>query len=237
METIIFDVDDTLYDQTLPFKKAFTQVIQEPFSDEKIDKVYIASRKYSDALFDEWEAGEVSTQQLHTYRITAACEEFGIGLSEQTAIAFQAAYYREQQRIQLFDAVEQLLDLLHQENKQLAVLTNGGEHHQRMKMDQLAIERWIPKEHIFISGALGHAKPKQEAFHFIEDKLKLDKAQTVYIGDSFDNDIVGAKQVGWKAIWLNHRHRKLPKSNVRSDATVFSAKELLDLFSTSIHWV
>ncbi|MEH7236399.1 HAD family hydrolase [Bacillus sp. JJ1562] len=53
----------------------------------------------------------------------------------------------------------------------------------------------------FISGTIGHAKPKREVFDFIEQKMDLDQTKTVYIGDNFEKDIIGAKEAGWQAIW------------------------------------
>lgn len=108
--------------------------------------------------------------------------------------------------------------------------TDGDGDHQSMKIKQLNLAKWIPVEHFFISGKIGHAKPKQEVFHYIEKNLQLDKTKTVYIGDSFENDIVGAKEAGWHAIWMNHRKRNAPVSTVKPDHTVHHGKELLDLF-------
>ncbi|MFC4024398.1 HAD family hydrolase [Oceanobacillus longus] len=230
MDTIIFDVDDTLYDQALSFKRTCTKMIQETFTDAELDKLYITSRKYSDALFDKSVAGEISIKDMHILRIKAALEEFGITISDEKAMDFQEAYVAEQQKIALFDEVEELLELLYQENKQLAILTNGSKGHQSMKIKQLKLDRWIPEEHIFISGAIGHAKPTREVFHIIENKLKLDKKKTVYIGDSFDNDIVGAKQAGWHAIWMNHRKRNNREDIFKPEKIVYSASELLDIF-------
>lgn len=36
----------------------------------------------------------------------------------------------------------------------------------------------------------------REVFDFIEEKMDLDKTNTVYIGDNFEKDIIGAKQAG-----------------------------------------
>ena len=227
IDTIIFDVDDTLYDQALSFKNTVKKKFQTTLSEAELDRMYIISRKTSDALFDQSEAGEISILEMHIRRVTSACEAFDIPITRQKAIEFQAAYVEEQKKIRLFDEVRDLLDHLKQENKQLGVLTNGEKNHQAMKIEQLNLKNWIPEENIFISGAIGHAKPKREVFDIIEAKLNLDKSTTVYIGDSFDNDIVGAKNAGWQALWMNHRKRELPESSVKPDVEVHSAKELL----------
>ncbi|WP_112182440.1 MULTISPECIES: HAD family hydrolase [Paraliobacillus] len=229
MDTIIFDLDDTLYDQTLPFKKAVVKQFKQTFTDEEHTKLYIASRKYSDALFHKSITGEVTTVELQTYRITEACKEFGITISYQEAIEFQATYLAEQKKITLFKEVEELLEALFKEKKQLAVLTNGEKAHQTMKIKQLGLSKWIPEDHLFISGEIGHAKPESEVFNYIEEKLQLDKAKTIYIGDSFENDVVGAKQAGWQSIWLNHRHR-MPTTLAQPDKVIYHAKDLIEVF-------
>ena len=38
--------------------------------------------------------------------------------------------------------------------------------------------------------------------------MGLSKKETYCIGDSYENDVDGAKNAGWKAIWFNHRERK-----------------------------
>lgn len=230
METIIFDVDDTLYDQTLPFKKAFRELIEESVSEEKLERIYLISRKHSDALFDKNLAGEISVRDMHIQRVTLACEEFGYHITDETALKFQDLYVANQKEITLYKEVQELLDLLHSQKRQLAVLTNGEEAHQSMKINQLNLTNWIPQENIFISGSVGHAKPAIEVFEHLEEKLQLDKAKTVYIGDTFANDVVGAKQAGWQAIWTNHRKRDIPDSPFQPDKTVYDAKELLELF-------
>ncbi|GGM27742.1 hydrolase [Paraliobacillus quinghaiensis] len=229
MQTVIFDVDDTLYDQTSPFKKAVQEQFTQSFTEKELTDLYIASRKH-DLLFQKNCTGELSIVELQTYRITEACREFGITLSYQEAINFQDAYLAEQQKITLYEEVEELLNILYQQNIQLAVLTNGEKDHQSMKIKQLDLVRWIPEEHFFISGALGHAKPAQEVFTIIENKLQIDRTNTIYIGDFFEHDVVGAKQAGWQSIWMNHRHRQVPTTSVKPDKVVYSAKELLEIF-------
>lgn len=228
METIIFDVDDTMYDQLQPFQIAFEGQFAH-LKNAPIEKLYISSRKHSDTLFNESEAGTISLSELHTYRIKAACKDFGLEINDQEAIEFQKAYENEQKKITLFPEIKRLFELLSEKGKQLALLTNGPYQHQLMKINQLGLTSWVPKEHIFISGAIGSAKPSPEAFLFVEKMLRLKKDQTVYIGDSFENDIIGAKRAGWNAIWMNHRKKELPPSEIQPDKIITSPSELLEL--------
>ncbi|MGF6952341.1 putative hydrolase of the HAD superfamily [Neobacillus sp. B4I6] len=228
MDTILFDVDDTLYDQLQPFKNAF-QITFKHLTNVPIEKIYVASRKHSDTLFNKSEAGTISLLELHTYRIMTACKDFGVEIQYDGAVEFQKIYELEQKKITLFPEIEELLELLNKKNKQLGILTNGPHQHQLMKITQLGMTRWIPEENIFISGAIGSAKPDSQAFDIVEKNLYLNREKTVYIGDSFDNDVIGAKQVGWNSIWMNHRNKAKPISTIDPDKIISSPKELLDL--------
>nr|WP_035724439.1 HAD family hydrolase [Gracilibacillus boraciitolerans] len=231
MKTIIFDVDDTLYDQLQPFHKAVHQQLNTSFNNDEIKALYLASRKYSDEVFEKhMNGGEITALDLQTYRITKACQDFGISLTYQQAVTFQETYLHEQQQIQLFPAIVELLDSLYANNKQLAILTNGEVDHQMMKVQRLGITQWVPAEHIFVSARVGYSKPSQKLFEYVENTLELDKDHTVYIGDSFENDIIGAKQMGWSAIWMNHRQRTKPVSNHQPDHTIESSDDLLAIF-------
>ncbi|WP_244445060.1 HAD family hydrolase [Oceanobacillus jeddahense] len=230
LDTIIFDMDDTLYDQAATFRETCKKMLNISLSNKELDNLYLISRKYSDALFDDQVAGKMTLEEVHIRRIKDACADVGIEITAEQALEFQNNYVQEQGKIELFDEVIELLDYLVAKKKQLAVLTNGAEGHQRMKIKQLKLDKWIPEEQLFVSETMGYAKPSKQAFQIIENNLSLTKEKTIYVGDSFANDIVGAKQVGWQALWMNHRNRKIPETTVKPDRTVYSAKELLDFF-------
>ncbi|WP_058307374.1 HAD family hydrolase [Gracilibacillus massiliensis] len=232
MKTIIFDVDDTLYDQAISFYRTFKKLVNENRTYEELDAIYRLSRKYSEQLFDQSEKGEITVFDWQTGRFIKALDDFNISISSNTAAEFHEAYKEEQARITLFPEIKELLSILKQQDKQLAVLTNGEEQHQTMKIKQLELAKWIPNENIFISGSHGIAKPNREIFDIVKDKLDCDPAETVYVGDSFEKDIIGAKKAGWQAIWMNHRKREIPNnSEFYPDIELQHAKDLLSYFT------
>ncbi|GAB2558632.1 HAD family hydrolase [Gracilibacillus alcaliphilus] len=231
MKTIIFDVDDTLYDQAQSFHRTFHRHISDNYSYEEIDKVYRASRKYSEQLFDQSEAGEITVYQWQTERFRMACHDFGMEMSTQQAETFDRGYKEEQSNIQLFPEVRQLLDELFQQGKQLAILTNGEEQRQMLKIKQLQLMKWIPDDHIFISGSYGVAKPNKAIFDIVAEGLQCNPEQTIYVGDSYEKDMVGAKQLNWHTVWMNHRHHPATKSvHENVNVEVHHADQLLDYF-------
>ena len=45
----------------------------------------------------------------------------------------------------------------------------------------------------------------------METRLNLVPESLLYIGDSFENDVIGAKAAGWSVWWFNHQNRKIPE--------------------------
>ena len=46
-------------------------------------------------------------------------------------------------------------------------------------------------------------------------------------GDSFENDIAGAKAAGWNAVWYNHRGHQATNGDAKPDEIVTSEEELI----------
>ena len=81
---------------------------------------------------------------------------------------------------------------------------------QKDKLNALQLTRWIDSENTLISDGVQIQKPDPEIFHLMEKQLNLSAESLLYIGDSFDNDVIGAKAAGWSVWWFNHQGRKIP---------------------------
>ncbi len=215
MRTVIFDVDDTLYDQLIPFQRAAEKHLEVPH--ERMEEFYLTSRKIADALFHLSESGAMAMDDMQVYRIQRACEAFGITISREESLAFQKDYAAFQGQIELRDDMRAALDYCRQQQIQLGVITNGPTAHQWKKVQQLGLTEWIAPENIFVSAEVGIAKPSVEIFRHAEKKLALEQAQTLYVGDSYANDIVGAKDAGWQSVWLNYRQHQATENPPRYD--------------------
>lgn len=233
LTTVIFDVDDTLYDQHLPFKQALLNSFDYPFSETDIEALYLLSRKYSDDLFEQEQSGNITTEDMQVYRITASMKDLGYEISRQEALQFQATYLTYQNNITLMPEVKDLLDYLTAKGITLAILTNGNTDHQQMKITQLGMDRWVKPDHQFISGSLPFQKPDQAVFDHLVDTLNLNKDTTYYVGDAYVNDVLGAKGAGLSVIWFNHRRRE-PEGEVVPDYTATTANDLLAFFHTQL---
>ena len=202
---LVFDVDDTLYEQIVPFENAFRSLFD---IDIDMEKFYLLSRYYSDVKFEASRNGEMTMDEYHIYRIQEAGKDLGVYLTDEQALNMQKEYKKNQQKLKMSDITVSILELAKKNNVKLGVITNGPSEHQWVKVDALGVEKWIPRENIIVSGDVGINKPDKRIFEVIQEKLQLGVESLYYIGDSLENDIVGANNAGWKSIWINRYNKE-----------------------------
>ncbi|MGT2950608.1 haloacid dehalogenase [Streptococcus cuniculi] len=237
MKALIFDLDDTLYNQEQPFKRAVQAHL--PVQDEQMEALYIAFRLYADEVFEAATAGDMPLEASHIYRMKRALADFGYEVSDDLALTIQKAYQENQGQLILSPEFPAIFDYCHQHKIHLGIITNGPHLHQLRKLQSLEMTNWIAEDMTIISGQVGVTKPSKAIFDMMAERLQLLPEDICYVGDSFENDVVGAKGAGWKAIWLNHRRRKAPQSPYQADAVVEKRNDLLgvieELTSSSIN--
>ena len=205
---LIFDVDDTLYEQIVPFENAYTSLFD---MDIDMEKFYLLSRYYSDIKFKASRNGEMTMDEYHIYRIQEAAKDLGVCLTAEQALSMQKEYKKNQQKLQMSNITISILELAKENDVKLGIITNGPSEHQWSKITTLGIESWIGRENIIVSGDYGINKPDVRIFEIMKEKLQLPNDSLYYIGDSIENDIVGANNAGWKSIWINRYKQKSPK--------------------------
>lgn len=211
-QAIFFDVDDTVYDHLIPFRKAVqswaAHIEQFPY-----EAAYHRMRYYSDLLSHELGgAGQMeqgaSTELMRRRRFQLALQEFSLALTEQEAEKIQQAYLSCQFEIECFAGMKELIQQLQARGVLVGLLTNGAEAHQRRKIEALGLDKLVANEHIFISGAYGIDKPDPRIFQLINKQTGTNPAHCTYVGDSWRNDVVGAHRAGWSVVWFNHRQQQ-----------------------------
>ena len=92
----------------------------------------------------------------------------------------------------------------------LGIITNGESSHQRNKIKNLGLEKWIESELIVISGEHGCPKPDKRLFEISAKKAGKHPEDLIIVGDSFNNDIIPAHELGWHTVWIDLYDENLP---------------------------
>jgi putative hydrolase of the HAD superfamily len=215
MRAIVFDVDDTLYDQQQPFRNAVNRIFPE-VKQQDLHKMYIRFRHHSDERFPLVMSGDWTLEFMRFYRMNESLKDLGYTeISTEKGLEFQTVYEDELDNITMHPEITKLLDCLKEHNIPMGIITNGPTDHQYKKVKQLQLENWVPSNHIIISQSTGYQKPEKEIFDLASQQFNMDSAHTLYVGDSFENDVVGARNGGWHALWFNHRLRALPANETK----------------------
>ncbi|MCQ9291262.1 HAD family hydrolase [Staphylococcus hyicus] len=231
--TFIFDLDDTLYDQLQAFNVAYHYHFAD--SDIDVSSLYRHFRHYSDLVFEQTQDGRMTVTEMHIYRITAALNDFDIALPEKKAIAFQRDYARALNGIALSHPIKTLLYQLKTKRVPCGIITNGESHHQRSKIKTLGLNHYISESHMFISAEEGMSKPDVALFQQVVNELDLNPQNTFYIGDNFENDVIGALNAGWRVIWFNRRNRSATHEGYKPDYYVDSEEALVEVIQSLIN--
>ena len=220
---LIFDIDDTLYDQIALIIASIEDATGGTIKDhEYFFSVY---QKWVNLFFDEVEKGKMSLHDSRIFRIVKTMEELGTPISEKGAEDFQRFYQERLDNLILSDRLTEMFQRLSDQGIFLGVVTNGPSGHQRNKYRALGLERWIAPDKVLVSEEAGVAKPSPEIYRIAARKFHIEPSQTYMIGDSWRNDIVPSQTAGWHAVWLN-RHGITPGQECIPDITVSSEQEL-----------
>lgn len=228
IEAIVFDVDDTIYDQQQPFREAIEDCFPN-VSEADMTPLYIRFRYHSDENFPKVLANQWSLAFMRAHRISQSLKDLGYPpITKEDGLHFQEVYEQALDNICMHPEVKKTLDYLQEQGVPMGVITNGPTDHQYKKVTQLALEEWIDSERIIISQATGFQKPEVEIFQLAEKNFGFNGQKTLYVGDNFDNDVIGAKNSGWQALWFNHRGRILEETTDNlCDIEISSFAELL----------
>ena len=82
---------------------------------------------------------------------------------------------------------------------------------------------------ILDSDRIGVSKPDPAIFLSALQKLDLPSSEVVFVGDSYERDMIPARKLGLKTVWLKGTHPRVPPDAGPVDAWIGSLTELKGL--------
>lgn len=236
MTGIFFDVDDTLYSRKDLLVRAAREAARHaapglPLDGEAFLRIFYIK---SDLNFSLVESGAITAWQSNVWRLEQTFLEMGLPCPEGCGETFADTYTYLQNHISLSPALETMFLSLVKSPAQpyLGILTNGESGHQWNKVDQLGLLRFLPRDHVIVSGDIGISKPEEGIFRAAEAAVRkavgpdiaLAPSDFWLVGDSLKHDILGAGAVGWKTLWIN-RSQSICTAG-QADLTVRTEEEM-----------
>ena len=230
IHTVLFDLDDTLHDDTLAFTTAAEEVAREVAAEHGIDAIALKDAYVAEAegFWQRLTSEQVKTKlsQLRRTMWGNALTTVGLAdplLAERSADNYNA--YRKKYFSPFPGAIDLLRDLKAR-GKHLGILTNGVSETHHEKIALLQLTQYF--DAIFLADEVGMVKPDPLLFAHACRKLDTSPANSAMVGDRYDRDISGALEAGLYTIWVNVRGERVPHGAQRPHAIVESIAEAAD---------
>lgn len=198
IKAVVFDLDNTLY-------------AYEPCHLAGVEAMYGRLLEYARVSHEQFLAclDQAKMRTKNNNAGTAAshnrilycqniCESLGLNPIEIPIILYNAYWSAFLDEMTLFEnALEVLLELKKKRVK-IGICTDLTTFIQLKKIRRLGLSSVV--DAVVTSEECGEEKPSRKMFDMVLNKLNVLPQETVVVGDSLEKDILGAKNVGMKAI-------------------------------------
>ncbi len=221
--TISFDADGTLWDFEGVMRHALECALAElrrliPSTPDSLSiETLIAIR---DQVAEE-QKGRGLTHEAIRLEAFKQTLQFINHPDNELAVHLNALYLKHRfEDITLFDDVLPTLDAL-QGGYMMGLLSNGNTYPERC-----GLEGYF--QFVLFAQDYGIQKPDPRLFEIAIERAACAKHHLLHVGDSFQNDVIGAKQAGIKSVWLN-RQREDKETKEQPDFEISSLSELIEV--------
>ena len=203
-EAVLFDLDDTLIDSQCSRRHGLraVQELLPTLAPVPLEQLELVHDEELNANYLRTLDGSLSDDEARLERIRGICRRYGLQPDESAIMEAALAYAR------LVPSVPELLDAL-RGRMMIGVITNGPSARQRGKLKRFDI-RPTDLDALAISGEVGATKPGPAIFRYALAALDVAPEGVTMVGDSWENDILGALGSGMAAVWLNRYRLTCP---------------------------
>ena len=226
-KNLFFDLDDTLWAFSYNARDTFEEMYRKYEYDRyfrSFQHFYELYERRNVELWAEYADGKVTKDESNRQRFLYPLEAVGEG-DAALAKAFSEDFFAViPTKSRLMPHAREVLEYLAPKYN-LYILSNGFQELQCHKMRSAGIDRYFKK--VVLSDDIGVLKPWPEIFHFAMSATQSELRESLMIGDSWDNDITGARGVGMHQVYYNVTGRS--EFPFKPTYQITDLKELLQL--------
>jgi len=229
IKAVLFDIDDTLFDRKqaqLEILKVIKSEFKDVFTGIEDDIVAIAF----------WEADRLSTEAFFATGLAESIrlDRFKVflkmlGLEDEAAKDMSSVYMNSLAETKT-EVEGASLVLNHLSGQyQLGVISNGLADTQFRKLEAIGARNVF--DCILISETVGIQKPESGIYWQAGSSLGRQPSECIFVGNSYNIDILGAKEAGMAACWFNPRGTRPIIEGAKPDFEIAALDKLIDLLS------
>ena len=224
--SIIFDLDDTLWDTKQNSKEALENIFDSYRLNrfyKKYEDFYLLFLTLNESLWEQYNHGKISREELQNTRFRKLLSQYEaeFDFDELNDIFIETTCSKSK----LIEGAHEILEYL-SDRYRMAILSNSFERALQAKVKSAGFEKYFKAFHS--SELIKINKPAVGAFDYAINSIGGNKSNSIMIGDNLSTDIRGAKDSGIDQIWLSQQGDS-PKIDFTPTYTISSLLELRDI--------
>lgn len=199
-DALLLDLDNTLYSYEDAHEAALHSLFAMLQEKMGLDE-HLAESSFNNArarVHSQLQGTAASHNRLLYFQ--HLCEQLDLTPANHVLALYNSYWDTFLDKMTLFPNVKDFLDQWIALGKRVCLVTDLTAHIQFRKLTTLGLENYFHK--VITSEEIGHEKPHPSMFLMALEKLQLGKKQVAMIGDHFEKDILGARQLGIEAYWF-----------------------------------
>lgn len=237
-KSVVFDLDSTLTDtHRYPLQASLWLLKQSGIESEEESADYLRSlvARYRVAI-EEIAQGAPYRPPFEIVRLAMGLSLEDINHRNDPVLVEEATRIFKQLHVELstvYPGVEEVLTRLRAKGIPMGVLSNSFEGHAEIILEKLGLRHYF--DAVVDGGVIKAFKPMPLPFLEILEMLGAQPEESLYVGDEYYADIVGAKSIGMAAVWINSRNVSLEDLVVKHgpetspDYVLSSVAELMEM--------
>lgn len=221
---VLFDLDDTIFDHSLTSRAALREVQRaEPrLAARSLDEIwhrYLERLNAADRTLGWVGHSDRFYEDARAARFQGLASDLDWRCDLVEARVLSKLYRSHYQRLRR--PVPGAVELVRRIARTLPVgiVTNNQVSEQQGKLAFLGLTNSV--QHLIVSEAVGAEKPDPAIYHAALDAAQVPSREAVMIGDSWTNDVLGARAVGIRPIWFNRFARPRPTRHQVAEIAAF----------------
>jgi putative hydrolase of the HAD superfamily len=221
IRAVLIDLDDTLVDHQHAMCTALRVLHDTDLRLQALDFDFLLAewQHVLEAMHDDVALGRIPIHESRIIRYRHFYDLAGAPVDRAEAEGIAANHiqtYMGSRRI--VPGAVALMEIVRQ-HARTAVVTNNTVIEQDEKLETFGL--WPHVDALITSEECGVAKPDPAIFRSALERLGVAAHEAVMVGDSWANDIVGAANIGMRAIWLNRHGESCPDPAMATEVTSF----------------
>jgi FMN hydrolase / 5-amino-6-(5-phospho-D-ribitylamino)uracil phosphatase len=200
-----FDADQTLWDFVGGMQRALGAVVTEieQLSTRRPTGMTIERLQQLRTEIAEQRPGELDLARVRWFAFEQALREVELPTEGLTQRLYDVYFANRSRPSDLFAGTNETLTRLQSAGYRLGVMTNGN-----ADLDEYGVVDVF--DFVVRAEEVGHAKPDERFFKTAQERAGLNPHQMLLVGDNLVDDVQGAQDVGWHAVWLNQGGLTVP---------------------------